>query len=427
MRPGIRLRPVLAALCLLMLLGTGGCARYDVLMESCLAEVRDGRAAEAVEKIEKSSLARSDRNRLLYLMEKGQLQYLAGQYDASVVTLEEADLLIEDLVSRSLSRESFSFVSNDKIIPYSGEDFETAYIHYVKALAFLARSDLSGAGVEARKIDIKLNALGDRYGEKNLYQEDGFLRLLTGLIYEASGDDNNAFIAYRKSLEAYQRYAVKYRLSVPDSLWARLIATADRMGFFEERNQYRAMADQVGKGALGRQSLLVVLVDNGCIPEKKQISSVFPGKHGFPVSVALPEYRERSRGASQIRVRVGQGSWVETQRVQSLAAIARQSLEDKIGRLLAKTIARVAAKQIAARAAEKEYGPLAGLLAQIGALMSEQADLRGWSMLPGTIEMAILTVPAGDIEVDISADGQQLRHSLNVSEGSIAFVHSRIF
>lgn len=416
----------LLSLAVLLLL-SGGCARYDRLMDDCLRDAEAGRPRDALARLEKSPLAGSDRDRLLYLMERGQLQYLAGDYRGSIATLEEADALIEDLVTRSLSRESFSFVSNDKVIPYSGEDFETAYIHYVKALAFLALQDLEGAAVEARKLDLKLTHLGDRYGEKNVYQEDGFLRLLSGLIFEASGDDNNAFIAYRKSLAAYRKYRNKYAQPVPDLLWPRLVATAGRMGFFAERDQYLAMAGDLAGGTTQRGALVVVLVDKGCIPVKHQITALVPSGQGFPVALALPEYRDRGAAVPSVRVRSGQGAWVDARQVQSLAAIARQSLEDKVGRLLAKTVARVAAKQVAARAAQKELGPLAGVLAQVGALISEQADLRGWSMLPRTIDMAVLPAEGPASEVEISAAGRLLSYPVQAAGGGISFVHARIF
>ena len=35
------------------------------------------------------------------------------------------------------------------------------------------------------------------------YRNDGFARYVCGILYEAAGDLNNAFIAYRNAYEAY--------------------------------------------------------------------------------------------------------------------------------------------------------------------------------------------------------------------------------
>ena len=87
---------------------------------------------------------------------------------------------------------------------YAGEDHELVLMHYFKALNFLRMNQFDEALVECRRINNKLNLLNDRYEKKkNRYRRDAFALNLMGIAYEASGDVNNAFIAYRNAYEAY--------------------------------------------------------------------------------------------------------------------------------------------------------------------------------------------------------------------------------
>ncbi len=401
-----------------------GCAGYQRDLETSLRQARSGQYAAALTSLEESSLAGSGRNRLLYLLEKGSLLQLSGEYRRSNEVFEEADRLMEELFTRSLSAEGLSFISNDYIIPYVGEDYESAYLSYLKALNYLALNDLEGALVECRRVDEKLNYYNDQYGGKNVYKEDAFLRLLTGLIYEAEGDSNNAFIAYRKSLEAYRSYRDKYGVAVPRLLWGRLLTAAKRTGFLDEYRSWREEARAAGVEPEEGGPVAAVIVNAGRIPVKREEAVVLPTPQGFPVKLALPGFVERSPAAVPLDLRIDGQCSVSAERAQDLAAVARQSLEDKRGRVLAKMIARAVAKELAARKAEKEFGPLAGFTAKVGALLTEQADLRSWSFLPGEIRLAVIPLSPGKHTVTMNGGACRL---LEIAEKDLVFVDFRVF
>ena len=94
--------------------------------------------------------------------------------------------------------------------------------------------------VEVRKINIRLQQLNDKYPDhKNRYQRDAFAQLLMGLIYDAAGDWNNAFIAYRNAYDTYQSdYIRNFGLSSPEQLKKDLLRTAYLCGFQTELSQY---------------------------------------------------------------------------------------------------------------------------------------------------------------------------------------------
>jgi uncharacterized protein len=120
------------------------------------------------------------------------------------------------------------------------------------------------------------------------------------------------------------------------------------------------------------------------------------------------------------------GGWLATERFEDVGAIARQSLEDKKGRVLAKLVARAVSKQLAARQTEKEFGPLAGLVAQVAALTTENADLRSWTLLPEAVQVALLPVTPGSHTVTISRGTHNETHQIEVQEGGVSFVLTKI-
>jgi hypothetical protein len=92
---------------------------------------------------------------------------------------------------------------------------------------------------------------------------------------------------------------------------------------------------------------------------------------------------------------------------EPIAAIAIENLQNRKLRIYAKTLARVTAKYLAVkeaqRSTEDKYGGLAGLLTKVtGDLLifiSEQADLRSWRTLPREILISKVAVPPGSYQL----------------------------
>jgi uncharacterized protein len=422
-------RPIrLPACCLLLLvlILPAGCANIQGSLEASYRDASVGNYHQALARLERSSLAGSKRNRLLYLMEKGLLLHLAERYEESNDILEKADRLAEKLFTRSLSAESFSFAVNDATIPYAGEDYESVYINYCKARNYLALGELGGARVEARKLDEKLNYLADRHEGRNVFRESAFLRLLTGFIYEAGGEWNDAYIAYLKSLDHYREYEKKYRITVPAFLWGRLLLAASRTGFLEEYENHLAEAQAAGIDPVAEEGVIVAIIDQGFIPVKREVFAIFPTPQGFPVKLALPEFQNRpGQPAGPLTFSLNGRDWHPAELAEDVAAIARQSLEDKKGRVVAKMISRAVAKQVAARKAEKELGPAAGLLAQVAALVTEQADLRSWAMLPERISVAVIPAGQGRHEMTIRQGEREESHEAELGDRGVGFLMIR--
>ena len=417
--------PVFLWAAALLLLLLSGCAGHQRALLESHALAGQGRFDDALARLDRSELARSSVSRLLYLMERGLLLHLKGDYRESNAVFDEAEVLAEELYTRSLSAESASLLTNDTVIPYAGENFESVYLHYYKILNYLALHEPASARIEARKIDEKLSWFADRFAGRSVYREDAFLRFLTGLIYEALGEPGEALVAYRKSLTIYEEFAKKYAVPVPDALRDRLLTCARVTGSLEEEALF---LERFGRDSSpGSPSGIVVLIDQGSVPVKREAFVLIPTAHGFPVKVAVPEFVSRPGSPGKVEMALNDGPWIPVERVQDIGAIARQTLEDRKGLVVTKAVARAAGKQVAARAVEQRQGELAGFLAQMAALLTERADLRSWTSLPAVIGMVVIPAEPGEHTVTLRVGGRTETLSVSVDEGSLGFISLRFF
>ena len=67
----------------------------------------------------------------------------------------------------------------------------------------------------------------------------GFARYLTGILYEAGGDLNNAMVAYRRAYDAYRAKPMGRLVGVPAALRADLLRVSEALGLTSEFQEYR--------------------------------------------------------------------------------------------------------------------------------------------------------------------------------------------
>jgi hypothetical protein len=113
-----------------------------------------------------------EKNLIMYYLDKGMVEHYNGMYGESAADLEEAERLIEEAYTKSISAEAASFVANDNTKDYAGEDYEDLYTNVFNAFNFYHNGDIEGAGVEVRQMTEKLVGLEDKYaGEGSKIKE----------------------------------------------------------------------------------------------------------------------------------------------------------------------------------------------------------------------------------------------------------------
>jgi hypothetical protein len=395
----------------------------------------------------------SEKNRLLFYMDKGMVQHLAKKYKDSNKHLEQAKQTAQDLWTESVGANAASWIGNDNALPYQGEDFEKVLIHFIAALNYIGLGDYSGARVEARQISGKLELYTSKYEQRdNIYKDDAFARWLSGKLAESGAKEdtqalNDAWIDFKKSVDVYLTdYAERYKITVPPFVLADALRAAEGLGrdFESEYNELRAKFPTVPfktRAETKDQGEVVFIHLWGEAPYK--IDEYWDASaNNDPIRVAFPRFVAKSNVIIGSRISVA-GASDDAELGEPVTAIAIQNLDDHSARIKAKAIARAVAKYIASKAAQKAgenaggtggaLMQLAGAAFQVASYASEEADKRSWITLPAGVSVASAFAAPGEqqLEVELLAAGgrvvERTTLPVTVKPGEVTFVSYRSF
>ncbi len=383
--------------------------------------------------------ARYGRNNiLLYLLDKGFILHLAGDYKASIDAFDKAKLKFDELYTKSVSGIVSTWLINEYSAPYRGEDFERVMINIFQALNYLMTGNLEEALVEARDVDIKLAAINTHYkpNEKNVYKEDAFARFLMGILYEAHDtreDLNNAFISYAKAIAAYEDdYVRNYGLTVPDILKENILSVAEYMGR-DEFTVYKAKYKGVAFLSLkekAKKSEVYLIEYNGFSPVKEEAMLLIPLPDAYVFKLAFPKYVQKSQEVQQI-VFGARGSTDNeafeacTQAAEDISALAVKTLENRKVRVRVKALTAATGRYLWERKQEENIRKRLGgqaadgfkIVSNLFNVYSAKADVRSWHTLPSEIRIARLFLEPGEYSFFVDTQNAQGNNSKTVELG----------
>jgi hypothetical protein len=417
------------------------CASTSAFYTGVENNIADGNYGAALDQVRANRPAYGDKSTVLYNLDVGLLFHYAGVPDSSNIYFFAAEKEIGELFTRSVTLAAASMLHN--VLPYEGEDFEKVLVNVFLALNYAQKGEPDDALVEARKVDEKLREYARQYEGKNKYQEDAFIRYVTGVLYESRGEVNDAFIAYRKAFETYRVYTKEYGTPAPSFLLDDLVRTATLMSFDDEAASYRAMGGRAYTSGGVPSGSVIVLVYSGRGPVKQEVRpkvSIPDEKaviHTF--QVALPKFVARHQAGRRYSVDVRQGEGVTpmmatTEVAEDVTAIAARTLEDRLSLIYLKSGGRALLKFLAAEKAKSELSKnsddkvrnfLGSLAVDLTVAVTEQADVRTWRTLPAEFQIARLNIAPGDYTVRVSSsDGKYILpgEPVNVRAGKSTFL-----
>jgi hypothetical protein len=234
-------------LIVIFLSGCGSTAIKEIDIKQAITEAKvknlNGATLDIIKKLKPDG-----KNRFLYYLESGTLNYLAGNYEKSQYDFDQANKISENLQTISLSNQLVGLMSNPRMTNYSGSQFEKLYINYYRALSSLMlamkatkyqkKRFLEDAVVDARKINLILSKnisqtksnqgssqfqsllsifnafMGNLDQDKLAFREDAYALYFEGLLYEINGEYNDALISYKMAAKRYETgYAQQYSLN----------------------------------------------------------------------------------------------------------------------------------------------------------------------------------------------------------------------
>ncbi len=386
-------------LLVLLLLSVSGCASYSNSFAPIAADLAKDDLNGALSLLDKAKTP--GRDRLLFLMNRGMLLRMQGEFESSNEMFSAAKQVVEELNALSLREQSTALAINDGTRSYAGAPYEQVMLNLYSAMNYLALGQLNQARVEALQVDLRLGELADR-SLGALFESDPFGRYLTALIYESGGEQSDAMIAYRSAYEAYRQHQKSYPLDLPRQLKLDLLRTSEALGLVEENHQYAKEFDLKSwpnSEVLRQQGELIFLFNNGLAPIKIEQSVTLPvPPRGQLVRVTLPAYLRRPASFSKARLRIG-GLEVVTETFENIEEMAIAELERNQPAILARATARVMLKYQMSKQAGKQ-NDLAGLLVNVAGLFTERADTRSWMSLPASIQLARIALPPGEYDLE---------------------------
>lgn len=375
------------------------CATYQSKISTARNFASNGNYSEAAQSI-RSFAETKNGDQLAYLLDYATLLYYAGNYQESIKSFSLADKLSEDFDYYSVSRQAGSMLMNEEMLQYKGNTFEKVFISAFLALNYLELNQFDDALVEARRIHEKYLKL--KSDEAKSFEINSFGKYLSSILWEA---DKKYDLAYLSMKEAYELDPTIYNI---DSDLIRLSQKAQRP---DELKKWKSMFDLSGLDSLqnknSNEGLVVVIVHQGTGPEKRQD----PRSAQYPMLV--PTTYERRQALLQL----GESKQL-SQPIYDVEAIAIRTLQDDYNYLIKKRVSSYIAKEVMADQIRQKNEAL-GALAWIFMHASERADLRQWSQLPKTIQVAKFVLPAG--EYDLVVDGNSVQRTIRVKPGATVF------
>ncbi len=376
--------------------------------EPIITDLKTGDFNLAAEKIEKAEIDGyySDKERLLVFLDKGITYHYLGEYQKSNTEFNNAEYLIEELFTKSISKGIASFLMNDNALDYRGEVYENLYINLFKALNYLHLNKFDDAYVEVnrmnnklRELDIKSEELIASYNNssdsqlsinpKDLdYYSNVLAHYFSHLIFEAEGEYDNSRISLEKLDETWERYPDVYNFTFPSFL-------QNSTTFKQKKiNMVAFVGPAPIKEPIGARITtfndFVTISD----PTNYFVNAIpIPGiKYGWNFKFEFPNLIEEGTEIFDIEVHIDSLMVGKLELLENMCGVAKKTFESNKNMVFFKTISRALLKGIGARALGKELskdlednllGDVIAAIANLAVDATEHADLRSWKLMPG--------------------------------------------
>lgn len=391
----------------------------------------------------------ADKNRLyagtdqvLYFLDAGMLSRFAGDYEASNKELGEAEKLIEYYYAKSVSQAVGSFMLNDTVIDYAGEDYEDIYTNLFMALNYIRLDKIEDAFVEIRRFDNKIKLLSSKY-EHEIYEakrqaentradiytrpdlqfhNSALARYVSLLLYRSRGELDNAEIDKKYMESAFQTQPSLYPFAFPAAV-----------------EQEFCIPEGMAR--------LNVLCFTGLSPEKEEEIIRIPDAIGGSwFKIALPVMHKRPSKTASVEVEAesvdGTKNRCTLELIESIENIAEDTFRQKQALLYAKALLRALSKTAASSTvstvleAQDDEGlnALGGLLRLASGIFiefSERADTRTSRFFPAEVRAGGLNLKSGLYTLRVNCYDKNgrilhrdIKENVSVKSGKINIVES---
>jgi len=364
------------------------------------------------------------KDRAIKYLDLGMLYHYNGDYAKSNQYLEQAELTIDDLFTKSVSKAALSMLLNDNVLEYSGEDYEDIYTNAFKALNYLHLNNFDAAFVEIRRINMKLDLLEDKYAKmsenlnasenrkaefkagSNKFYSSALGRYLSMIIYRQEGKIDDAYIDYVKLLEAFETQPEIYPFDPPplvnphEQTGQTLLHVVSHVG-----RAPRKQSKEINL-ATSRDRITFVGIDEDIFP----LSIYWPGiDPNLYFKFVMPYLVNEDSEIGRVEVVVDSLVY-DLALLENIGSVAEQTFKVKQPLLLLKNATRTIAKGLAGQMVKQQMkknnkdltGDLLSLGTDIALYFSEKADLRSSRYFPNAVLVADIPLAPGEYNITVN-------------------------
>jgi len=352
------------------------------------------------------------KNAVLFYLDRAAVLHHAGKYQESDRDLDRAEQRMDELYTKSITQAGGMLLLNDTTMDYAGEPYERALAHVLRALNYVFLGQPDEALVESRKVELFLDGLQRAVGGKGVYSDDAFARYLDALLYADEGKLDDARISLEAARSAYADYSSLYGMPEPRFELPKRDKKSGELVFIHYNGVAPRKITKTFQVAWNKALALAQSSDDAEAQGAQFKNAITAGFAGNAVTIAYPGIEHDPYAIVSSEVLVDSRPVASTLLMEDVGAIAAKVLDDRMGLIKTRAVARAAVKYViaetTARAAAKACDQMPGgfMAVQICkagikgtahgiAAATEIADTRSWSTLPAQIRMARAKVAAG--------------------------------
>ncbi|MCC7430117.1 hypothetical protein IT568_04660 [bacterium] len=376
----------------------------------------------AIQNLEKAKEKYYDKkDKVVFCLDLGMLYHLNGDYEKSNEVLTKADYSIEELYTKSISRIGSSFLLNDNVLDYEGEDYENIYLTVFKSLNYLNQKKTEEAFVEIRRINEKLALLEDKYkkiadefnkqkdvkkefqASENKFHNSCLARFVSLLLNRNAKKTDDARIDLEKIDEAWISQSQLYDFAKPDFsnyLKNNGKAKVNFLGFIGKT------PEKFAKNLTIHTEKDVVIIYQSDGQDSRELEAIpwYGVMKGLHFKFSLPYLERKGTQVGKVEVEMDNKKILELDLLENLENVATETFSLREPLIYTKTLTRTIIKGIAAELANRQldkkfkdgdFGFLTRLATSAIVDASENADLRVSRYFPAKALVGELEVEEG--------------------------------
>jgi tetratricopeptide (TPR) repeat protein len=402
-----------------------GCATYTAKMQQSRDLYYDGRYEEALGKLHSLADEASDRDRYLFLLERGKVNLAIGEYDSAIVDLQAAERRFLEIEGTSSVGDWIkSALVNPGMGEFQPEPHEKILINTYLMLAYWLKGDREGAFVERNRTVVRLGQYLDGLaGENREKLEVPFARYLVALLYEAQGRADDARIEYQTT-EGLAPEAVPEEIN-PHLTEIALFAEVGRAPV-KVSTEIRGWLKKENGDLIG----FFTLPDGSPFMYRTGVSAGFSlDNPGVVFTFAYPRCVRQERIVGHCTMVIDGVEAGRAIRLDTIEETALASFQQRLGMILIEAALRTALKVGAQTKLKEKGGAVSDVLGKVFSLV-DRADTRSWQTLPAEVHLFRMEVEPGFHEVYVkyydAADrfiGESVRDTVRVDKGGKGIVY----